>query len=267
MLGLGLGLNRSNLIISGGGVDPIIAAMQLANATLYVDMDKATGTSKGVNSPFTDPVVDLIGSNDIDLVGFAETTADGYDEVSIPAKADVTMLKGDVVNSYGVIADNASLDPTGTEDFAICGVFKTSAILSSKYLFARNLDNIGNMQYSLLPLSNGGINAYMNGVSIGLADAGTISINSVYEYRLKRISSVLSFEINEVKTYNEPNTDMFVSTPYFRLFCRNSSVDGITQTLYGEYYLGYLSFFYNGATGLNETNVDNACALAKAKYF
>jgi len=176
------------------------------------------------------------------------------------------MLKADGINSYGAIADNASLDPTGLEDFAICGVFKTGAILENTYLIAKNTDDIS-MQYSIIPWSDGRIYMRIGGVLRTIVPAGTLQTNTMYDIRVKKIGSFLKCDLNENEESNIAYTTSLVSHPNATLFGYSTSADGSTRGGFSNVYLGYLAFFYNGAKGLIEAGVDNACALAKAKYF
>lgn len=265
MLGLGLGLNKNNFISS---VDPIIDALIKANCTMYLDPNKADGTSKGINSPLTNPLTDLIGSNDATLVNFNGTVSSGYDDLTLPNTNVKTFLKGDGVDDYGIIADNESLNPTGTEDFAFCGVFKTDTTIKTSYIFVKNTSTSADVQYGIFIESTGTFKARLSGnILYEILGAGSILPNTLYSFTLKRINGRLKIAINGVEEYNQPNGVSLVSRDFIRVFCRSNSLDGTVNSLFGNHEIAPLVFFYNGATGLNETDVDDACALLKADYF
>lgn len=203
-------------------------------------------------------------TNNALLTNFAGTTSSGYDDVTAPSRT-VKMLKADGVDDYCVIANAPSLDPTGTEDFAICGVFKTGATLVTGYLFAKNLEDSINMQYGILPLSTGSFRIILNGV--GINTASVFLTNTVYSFVVKRINENLKVFVNQTEQINQSNTTSLTTYPHIRVFSRSNSIDGTTQSSFIGYHLASLAFFYNGATGLNETDVDNACDLLFAPYF
>lgn len=258
-LGLGLGLNKSILLPSG---DPLLKALTKANCTLYLEGDRATGTSKGVNSPLTDPWVDLIGNNSADLVNFVGTTSSGYNDLLVPNGETRTFLKADGVDDYGVIANDPSLDPTGTEDFAICGVFKTDNPVDTGYLFAKNdtLSSPSDFQYGIVSVG-GNLSLYF-GVSIAI---NALSADTLHSFAVKRISGNLIMSFDGVEVYNQPNAQSLVSKPNTKLFARTTT--GGVASSFLNFNLGTISFFYNGPTGLNETDVDEACELIRQRYF
>jgi len=264
MLGLGLGLNKNNFISS---VDPIIDALIKANCTMYLDPNKADGTSKGINSPLTNPLTDLIGSNDATLVNFNGTVSSGYDDLTLPNTNVKTFLKADGVDDYGTIANNASIDPTGTEDFAYCKIFKTIPTNPTSYLLNKSNGSTGTMQYGFFVASNQSFGSYIGGGFIGLATVGTISDDEIHCIIVKRIGSVLKCEIDGIETYNAVNTRSLTSGSLVRTNAKPTNAGGTTHDSFSAMYGGAEAFFYNGATGLNETDVDDACALLKADYF
>lgn len=260
MLGLGLGLNKSNLILTSG-VDPRIQAAIDANATMLLMGDLANGTSPGNNTDPTSTWADLINSNDATLTNFAWTTSSGWDGVTVPSGTE-QMLKADGVDDYGVIANNANLDPTGTEDFAICGVIKTGATIDTGYLFAKN--DIGSspsdFQYGVV--SVGGNLTLYYGVSLSI---NALSSDTIHSFSIKRIGGNMKMTFDGAEVRNQADSQSLVSKPNTKIFARTTTGGGPAALL--NFHLGVFAFFYNGATGLNETDVDNACALLKAPYF
>lgn len=256
MLGLKLGLNMYKKVTSSA-VDPILTAFQDANATMLLWGDRADGTNPGVNAPLTNPFTDLIGSNDATLVNFAGTTADGYD---VPTGVNgQTMLKCDGVDSYCTIPNDASIDPTGTEDFAISAIFKTDSTLETGWLIFKGDSATTPLQFGIRLLSNGAI--YLNiGASQYYSGAGDIIVDTLYEIIAYRISGTAKVILNEVTQINISNTDILTSEPNINIL----SLPSINQ--YSNIYLGYLSFFYNGSTGLNETKINTAHNLLKAEF-
>lgn len=264
LLGLGLGLDR---YLKKKGGDPLLEALTKANCTLYLEGDRATGTSKGVNSPLTDPWVDLIGNNNADLVNFVGTTSSGYDDLLVPNGETRTFLKGDGVDDYGVIANDSSLDPTGTEDFSICYVGYLTNLVANKWLFCKNLGTFtSDVQYGIRYTGSGNGWLRVGGQSYTF-DAGTIVLNGFNIFVVKKIGSTLRLSINGVEVINISFTISLVSRPYFLLFARNNSTTSILPTEESDQYMGDMAFFYNGPTGLNETDVDAACELIRRRYF
>jgi hypothetical protein len=266
MLGLGLGLNRNNKIFGGGGVDPRITAAITANATMLLMGDLANGTSPGNNTDPTSTWKDLINSNDATAFNHAWTPSSGWDAVTVPSGTE-QMDKGDGADDYWTVANHASINPTGTEDFAICGVFRTDVVLDNGWLFCKNEQtNLADTQYSLLLLSSGAGRFRSSGVSINIPDA-TFVADEINTLEIKKIGSTIKIIINEIEIINQSFTQNLVSRPNFNIFNRSSNAGNTTHTEFNNSYLGYLAFFYNGATGLNETDVDTACALLRAPYF
>lgn len=263
--GLGFGLNRNNFL--GGAIDARIQQAINANATMLLMGDLANGSSPGNNTDPTNVWVDKSGvGNNASAVNFAWTTASGWDNVVVPSGAEA-MLKGDGVDDYLTIPNHASLDPTGTEDFAICLIFKTPSSLATDYIYSKGLNSEATQQIGLLLRSTGSVSLYLNGDNITIVSPSTLVASTVYSLTVKRIGGVLKTIVNEVQTFNSANSTSLISQPYIRAFARSNSLDGLSQTLFFGGFMGALAFFYNGATGLNETDVDNACALLKAPYF
>lgn len=262
-LGLGLGLSRGSFIKR---IDPRIQAAINANATMLLMADLANGTGPGNNTDPTSTWKDLINANDATLVNFAYTTSSGWESVVVPSGTEVVCVK-DGVDDRIVIANNLSIDPTGTEDFAICGCQFIPSPLDSGWIFCKNeLSNVSDVQFGIFLTADGGGRLRVGGVNIILA-AATFVAGQFNSFDLKKIGSNIKLVVNETVYINQGFATSLVSRPNFNIGARSSSSDNTTHTEFTNYQDGYMVFFYNGATGLNETDVDNACALLRAPYF
>ena len=151
MLGLGLGLNK------GGYVKPLPKWLTDAGCTFAINVDRQVKALANPNSPFTNPLVDITKKgNNVTLQSFAGTTADGYRQEVAPNGRTVWGLKGDGVDSYGLMGANPP-NPVGTQDFGFAFVFKTGATLPTQFIYFRGLNgvNLSENQFSILPTSDG----------------------------------------------------------------------------------------------------------------
>lgn len=181
---------------------------------------------------------------------------------------EITMLKSDGTDDFVAIGNNANIDPTGTQDFAVCGTLRTNPTLNSGWMFCKNLDNnISNVQIGLFFAGvSGGGSLRVGGVDITISD-NTFDANTTHEILIIKIGSNIKLVVDGTNVINQSFTTSLVSRPNFRMFARSASSDGNTNAEFVNDLVGYLAFFYNGNNSLNESNINAACNLAKAPYF
>lgn len=215
----------------------------------------------------TDPY-EPFNRNDVSLTQFAETTASGYDVVTVP-NGTITMLNKDGIDDRPTIANNANLDPTGTQDFAICGILKNKVALDGGWIFCKNLDtNLSTVQFGLFVISSdgGGRLRLGNGLNL-IIPPGTFIADKIQSYVIKKIGSNIKLEIDGNTIINQVFTATLTSQPNFNLGCRSASIDNTTFAEFTNVYDGAFAFYYNGNDGLVEADVDASCALIAAPYF
>jgi len=195
-----------------------------------------------INSPFTNPMVDRSNNdNDATLVNYAETTLSGYDVITAPNGKEVTVLKSDGVDDYCTLQDLEGLDPTGSDDFAMGFVFKTSTVGSFKAIYAKT-DGGSNFQLLLESGGNNDLRLYSVGASAEVIQSGNLNNDTFYKLIIKRHNGRLVSYLNDVTQYDELNTWNLTSQPSARLFAKSTNAEGTTHTNYSNHYLLLGSF-------------------------
>lgn len=255
-LGLSLGLHKSSPLQS-----PLQRLVRASSWT--INMDEATGISPGINSPFTNPVVDLKRNANVTLTNFGATTSSGF-VVDTNAGKTFTMLKFDGVNDYGLAANHPNLDITGTGDFAIAAVFKTAATLTSTYIVSKNLDSLLTAQYNILLQTTGEIKMYLNGTEYIVVPSGGLVANSFYSLIVYRVGGILKTRLNKITTYNQINNVNILTRPHFRIGARSNSIDGLVNSVFTNIALAHLSIINGAVTPFTEAQLiadwDRFCA-------
>jgi hypothetical protein len=208
--------------------------------------DKATGTSKGTNSPQVNPIADLVGTADGTLTGFAFTGASGYADVVAPNGKTVTGVQGDGVDDVIVLPSNAP-NPTN-QNFAFGLVVKTGEN-KVKYLLTRNDTSDATTQYAFKFDASGNLFVILEGTSIQIGTALSVGFHSIW---LERDSGTLKAFIDGVETYSGAHAVTLTSRP---------NVVMMASTTGAGTYTGYSS-----DTLLFATYADSDLATVK-KYF
>lgn len=148
-------------------------------------------------------------------------------------------LATDGIDSFGLLANNPSVDIVGTEDFAIAWCGLTPTTLQTSVMLAKNLDTSA-AQFSWYIGSDTILYCNIGGTLVQLSSAGAVKTNTNYEMRLHRASGRLKCWINGVLIYDQPNTTSLVSMPNFRLFCRSSNAGGTAHVAFAKLLTAYL---------------------------
>lgn len=250
MLGLGLGLSKGINLLSN-------LKLLTRNADWGFWVDKATGTSKGTNSPATNPIQDLVGNADGTLQGFGFIPTSGYVDVVAPNDKTVTGIQGDGVNDVILLPSNAP-NPVGLQDFGFAFVFKTGATLpATSCIYSRGDVGDTTSQFSLYYASSGNVSLYIENQFIGLA-SGVILPNTFYFMKVTRKSGVLRCVINSVQTTSVANVLSLTSRLNSRLFARATSTG---NDRFGNHILCYAD--YNNGDNIDAWEVDQNKAIAK----
>ena len=214
--------------------------------------DKATGTSKGTNTPQVNPIVDLVGTADGTLTGFAFTPASGYVDVVAPNGKTVTGIQGDGVNDVIVLPNNPSIDITGTGDFAIGVVFKTGETLNGGSAIFATGDGVAVPQILLQTYANSYIAGRVGGNFYIFAGAGTLAINTFYQAILYRKSGVLKLRLQKVVVYSENNVIPITSTSIKRIGAIPTNAGGTTHSDFFNLWLGTIKITNGAITPFTE---------------
>ncbi len=235
---------------------------QEAGAVLYLDARKAGGTNVGINSPLTNPFVDLVGDNDVTLSNVAGTSSDGYTEILLPNGKTMPFFSSDGSDTYGAIVNNGSLDFTNG-DFAFAGAFIIPNSLQNGRFINKNGSAWTDTQYAVTIYSTG-MRLYYNGsLYLTIAPLGTLSPDQLYTFKLIRKSGVLKAYVNDIKTYDATFSASLISKDFIRLFALSSNSSGTTHS---DYFKGYTSILAAFGAMVDETKFDAWCTKAFADY-
>lgn len=251
MLGLGLGLSKGTNLLSN-------LKLLTRNSDWAIWGDKATGTSKGLNSPATNPIQDLVGNADGTLQGFAFTPASGYVDVVAPNGKTVTGIQGDAVNDVILLGSNAP-NPVGTQDFGFAFVFKTGAILSYRCIASRVGTGLADAQWDLTLGSDNKL--YFATGAISTVSNPIINENTFYKVLLIRKNGRLYIKINNTTDKDVANIVDLPQKNNTRLLARSSNADGSTNNAFFNGILCYAD--YNNGDNIDAWEVDQNKAIAK----
>lgn len=191
----------------------------------------------------------------------------GYINTRVLKIAWMQFLAADGVDSYGAIADNGSLEFTGTQDFALSGVFVTPPVLQAGFIGITKCNNDANtVQYGFALQSNGSINFAAGGAGaiVGIAPTGSVLPNSINTFMLIRKTGVMKLYVNNIKTYDSANTFSLVSRLFVRLFCRSNSADGSAQT---AFFKGFTAICTAHGANVTEASLQAFTDRAFADYL
>ena len=243
------------------GANPLNDLIKLS--LFFVLGDKADGVNAGINSPFTNPLVDLSGNADVTLQGFAQTPESGYSLETNGDKSFV-MLTSDGANDIGLVSAGSAPNPTGQQDFAQLIVFKPDDTNTRFYGLTRNSDSGDDVQYGL---------AVINSTQIGYFVGNTQQL--VDAYQLTSLQWVLYGRINGERFLIRNNTEMhtgayansIASQPNAQLNCVSASVDGTVKAGFADGDLGAVAFFYKGDNPLDKARIVSYCKKFVCKQY
>lgn len=174
-------------------------------------------------------------------------------------------LTADGVDSYGVMANNPSVDITGTEDFAICAGVLTGATIQEQSIVCKGLDTELSSQYYLMMYSDGSVGVSIDGTLIPLSSAGTIVASTLYDIRVYRVGGRLACWINGTRTSERANTASIVAgKPNFRLFARATNSAGTSHSRCFKGSLAWLTL-HRGAN-CTQAKIDRAINAISKDY-
>jgi len=217
MLGLGLGLNKSNALLAS-----FAQLVKSAGGVLYLDARKADGSAPltGNSSPW----VDLTGNNnDGTLTNQAGTVTSGWQG---PPYVD----RFDGVDDRLVFANAASLDIT-TAPFVQATTLKANSTQpSTTYLFNRNLTDLASMQYGMQLTTAGVLNQIMNGSGVkSVTIPQDIYVNVISYWDGVDVKMYINGVQNGVGT---SFVSSLVSAPNTQYGSRSTNADGTTQSFF-----------------------------------
>lgn len=230
----------------------ISAGIDFALMAEYADEDENPGT----NTPFTNPFVDVINGNDIDLQNFDETVTDGWVELTAQSGNDKPYLMWDGINSIGFGADDIdAINVQGLDEFIIYTNIITGDTIPTSWLFNRGLKDVS-IQFAVR-MAASSFTLYIGNQPYGLTSAPQSNTN--YTLMIKRENGRLICKFDSEKVYDIANIkDAGVETPHFRVGCRANNDTG---TIHKEYFNGAISHLF---IGLNPDFEKSEIAISKA---
>lgn len=132
-----------------------------AGAVLYLDARKATGNSKPINSPLTNPWTDLSGlGNNATPTNMAGTTVSGVDTTD--SSKPFWVLDG--TDDFFNLVNTASVDITASP-LAVFATIRADVGAGNGYIICKNVDSSTNMQYGIhRDGTNSNLNIYLEGL-------------------------------------------------------------------------------------------------------
>lgn len=242
-------------------------ALKDSGAVLALTAYRADGVNSGHNSPLLTDWKDLSGKgNDATLRNLGGTISDGWQLKTLPNGKIAPVLTLDGIDTFGELANTASLDILGLEEFILSVGIVTGSSLVGSYIFSKGLSDSTNIQYGVAVYATGSCGMYINANYYELLPAGSLQINSMYRLDIVRRGGRLKGILNKVPVTDQVQSAGIVSSrPNVRIGARSNVADGSTQSAFFKGNLGWLTI--HRATYGNLDLADKAIDMIAKNYF